>query len=286
MALSELQARAAGFCRRTGARYLFRRPFAIRSQTAHISFTFDDFPRSALLTGGAILKRFRLTGTYYACLGLMGKQTCCGPMFLPEDLQALLDQGHELGCHTFGHCHSGETSTAVFEKSIIDNRLALRALRPEASFLTFSYPISAPRAWTKRTVAKHFTCSRGGGQTFNVGTTDLNYLSAYFLEKDREDPEMVRNLIRQNSLARGWLVFATHDIHDAPTPFGCSPAYFEEVVRCAVRSGARILPVAQALEVLHTRSERGVAASGQCGPARSQGDVEGSKDEEKGFGRS
>ena len=106
MTLPHLAARVQGRYQRSAARFLFRRPFVINTQTPLISFTFDDFPRSALLTGGAILKRFGLTGTYYASFGLMGKEASTSPMFLAEDIGALLELGHELGCHTFAHCDS------------------------------------------------------------------------------------------------------------------------------------------------------------------------------------
>jgi len=240
---------------RSTARFFFRRPFAINTEIPLISFTFDDFSRSALLTGGAILKRFGLAGTYYASFGLMGKQAASGTIFLPEDLQVVFEQGHELGCHTYDHYDSSETGTSEFEDSIIKNRRALRELCPEASFRTFSYPIGPPRPSTKRKIARYFACCRGGGQTFNVGAADLNYLSSYFLEKDRDNPEVVKNLIDENRRVRGWLVLATHDICKDPTPFGCTPEFFEDVVQYSVSSGARILPVADALEVLRASGE-------------------------------
>jgi len=235
---------------RGAARLFCKRPFAINTQVPFISFTFDDFPRSALLTGGAILKRHGLAGTYYASFGLMGRQARPGTMFLAEDLKALLEQGHELGCHTFAHCDAWETLTSVFEDSIIENRRALVELFPEASFRTCSYPISPPRPRTKQRVAKSFACCRGGGQIYNAGTTDLNHLSAYFLEKSRDNPDAVKNLIDQNRRARGWLIFATHDVCLTPSPFGCTPDFFEGIVQCAIDSGARILPVVQAWEAL------------------------------------
>ncbi len=235
---------------RRAARYMFRRPFPIRGQTPFVSFTFDDFPRSALLTGGAILKHFGLTGTYYAAFGLMGKQAPTGAMFLPEDVHALLEQGHELGCHTFGHHDPWETKARMFEESILENRKALSRVVPEASLRTFSYPFGAPRALTKRRIAEYFVCARAGGQTFNDGTADLNYLLAYFLEQSRDNPQAVKEVIEQNRRARGWLVFATHDICENPTPWGCSPEFFEEIVESAVNSGARILPMVQAWEAL------------------------------------
>jgi peptidoglycan/xylan/chitin deacetylase (PgdA/CDA1 family) len=244
---------------RSTARFFFRRPVAIKSDIPLISFTFDDFPRSSLRTGGAMLRHFGLAGTYYASFGLMGKQAPTGTMFIPEDLNALLEQGHELGCHTFGHCHSWATKPHAFEDSIIKNRLALRELYPGASFSTFSYPISPPRAQTKQKTARHFACCRGGGQTFNAGTADLNYLAAYFLEQSRDNPQAVKNLIDQNRRARGWLIFATHDICKVPTPWGCTPDFFEDIVQYALDSEARILPVTQVLEALRTSSSSGGA---------------------------
>ena len=243
-----------GKYQRFTARSFARRPFAIPTQTPVISFTFDDFPRSALLTGGAILQSFGLAGTYYASFGLMGREAPTGLIFLPEDLKVLLEQGHELGCHTFSHCHAWDTQPSVFEAAVIQNRRTLSEIVPNASFKTFSYPISVPRAETKRRISKYFACCRCGGQTFNVGNADLNGLSAFFLEQSRNNPEIVRNLIDQNRQARGWLIFATHDICKDPTRWGCTPGFFEEIVRYAVNSGARILPVFQAYEALRTKS--------------------------------
>jgi peptidoglycan/xylan/chitin deacetylase (PgdA/CDA1 family) len=180
----------------------------------------------------------------------MGKQTPTGTMFLAEDLKAVLEQGHELGCHTFGHCHAWDTEPSVFEDAIVQNQQALKELIPGASFKTLSYPISVPRVQTKRRVSKYFACSRCGGQTFNVGKADLNYLSAYFLEQSRDNPEAVKHLINENCRAGGWLIFATHDVCGDPGRWGFIQEFFEDIVGYSVSSGARILPVFQAYEAL------------------------------------
>ena len=237
------------YYRRRVARLLFKRPLAINSQRPLISFTFDDFPRSALLAGD-LLNRFGFRGTYYVSLGLMGRETATGQMFVLDDLKALTKQGHELGCHTFAHCDSWDTTPQSFQDSIVKNAEELRRLLPGLEFKNFSYPISLPRPLTKAKTAGHFLSCRGGGQAFNVGTADLNQLSAYFLEKSRDDIQAVQAVIDRNRDARGWLIFATHDISENPTPFGCTPEFFEEVVQYAVSSGSQILPVMKALEVL------------------------------------
>jgi peptidoglycan/xylan/chitin deacetylase (PgdA/CDA1 family) len=254
MAIRQLAAQYYGSYRRNAQRFLFRQPVRIVSDVPLISFTFDDFPRSALMAGGGILKRAGLAGTYYVSLGLMGKQAPVGTIFSLEDLKAVLAQGHELGCHTFAHCHSWETKPDVFEHSVIANRLALKELLPGALFKTFSYPISPPRPRTKQKMSRHFVCCRGGGQTFNSGTADLNYLKSFFLEQANSDARAVKYVIDQNQQARGWLIFSTHDVSANPSPFGCTPGFFEEIVQYAADSGARILPVVQVCEALRSRT--------------------------------
>ena len=245
-------------------RLFFRRQVVIRTEVPMISFTFDDFPRSAFLEAGSILRRNGVLGTYYTSLGLMGKQSHMGPMYVAEDLKELVHQGHELGCHTFGHCHSWNTPSHVYEAAIIENQQALTEVLPGALFQTFAYPHSAPRLAVKKVAARHFRCCRGGGmkagrylhrhaaggQTFNCGVADLNYLCAFFLEMSRDNPQAVKSLIDQNARAPGWLIFATHDVCAAPSPFGCTSDFFEQVVQWSMASGARILPVVKALEVV------------------------------------
>src|ERR1051326_7690424 len=66
-----------------------------------VSFTFDDFPRSALTAGGRILEEYGLRGTYYASLQLAGSVGDLGPMFEREDVLAAHALGPELACHTY-----------------------------------------------------------------------------------------------------------------------------------------------------------------------------------------
>jgi len=238
------------YYRRNIGKMMFRRPIAIETERPLISFSFDDFPRTALLNGGRILAKHGAAGTYYTSLGLLGMDGPSGPHFTRKDLDAVLAEGHELGCHTFAHLHSWDTRTGDFENSVIENRNALAKLVPGAEFRTFSFPIAEPRPLTKRKTARHFLCCRGGGQTLNSGTADRDRLSAFFLEKSRDNIDAVKRLIDRNRIERGWLIFATHDVAENPGPYGCTPRFFEDVVEYAVQSGAAILPVTEALRVL------------------------------------
>jgi len=254
MNFSKLWLKVLGRYQKIINRHFFIRPLKMYNTSPYISFTFDDFPCSALYTGGKILMKYGLRGTYYASLGLMGTVEPPGKIFLPEDITALLSDGHELGCHTFSHCRAFKTSLREFETSIIKNKQALAQLVPEVTFKSFSYPMDGPSFRTKSIIGKYFNCCRAGGQTYNEGTIDLNLLKAFFLEQGRNNPDAIKDLIDRNFKAQGWLIFATHDISDAPSPYGCTPSFFEEIVKYSVNSAARILPVSAALDSIRTKS--------------------------------
>lgn len=81
----------------------------------------------------------------------MNGQGPSGELICADDLHDLLADNHELGCHTFGHCHAWQTPPRKFEESVIANLGALRRLIPEAAaFSSLLYPLSCPRPHAKR----------------------------------------------------------------------------------------------------------------------------------------
>ena len=191
-----------------------------------------------------------IAGTYYTSFGLMNTEAPTGPIFRPEDIPLLLEQGHELGCHTYHHLHSYDTSTSEFEASIILNRETLAEHAPGQQFTSLSYPISGARPSTKRCCERYFAACRAGNQTPNVGRTDLNALSSFFLEQSRDDFSAVEDVIALSIAKHGWLIFSTHDVCEAPTPYGVKPEFFRRTVEAAVGSGARLVPVSEGLRAI------------------------------------
>jgi len=227
--------------------HLCKRMAAIRTSYPIISFSFDDAPRSAFNTGGSILITHGARATYYVSLGLLGADSAGGAIASLGDLQSALAKGHELGCHTYDHRDAWHTPAGEFEQSILKNRRVLADILPGTTFATHAYPISNPRPGTKGKVEKFFDCCRGGGQTFNAGVMDLNLVKAYFLD-GRTGPRLneIETLINRNSVCRGWLIFATHDVEDSPSPYGCTPEFLNDVAEYSARSGASLLPVGEA----------------------------------------
>jgi hypothetical protein len=78
-------------------------------------------------------------------------------------------------------------------------------------------------------------------------------LKGYFLDhRNRNDVDMVKRMIDENAACNGWLIFATHDVSDNPSAYGCTPDYFQKVVAHAARSGATVLTVAKAFEKIRS----------------------------------
>ena len=242
-----LIARATGKARRLMAEQFGRRTMSIKTPVPIVSFTFDDAPRTAFSVGGEILKRFGARATYFVSLGILDTETEVGKIASVGDLARAVDEGSELGCHTFDHLDAWHVSSTAFLASVVRNREALHRILPGARFTTFAYPKSGAKLSIKSALGNTFICCRGGGQATNEGSADLNLLKACFVDRRTGvDTEFIRTLVDYNTARRGWLILATHDVAADPSPYGCTPEFLESIVQYASRSGALFLPVGEA----------------------------------------
>lgn len=229
------------------ARWVGRRMAVLRNKRPIISFTFDDFPVSAYTRTAPLFQQAGVYATFYTSIGLLGKTAPTGEIASRELFREVLSSPHEVGCHTFDHLGAFETPFGAYRASVEKNLRELRQFDPVATFATHSYPISFPRARTKRYVGHRFQACRAGGQIHNQGSLDLAYLQSFFIERSRSNPAAIREQIERSVQANGWLIFSTHDVDDNPTVYGCTPALFETILEWSLASGAQILPVRDAL---------------------------------------
>lgn len=232
------------------ARLFVRKQRTIAVQGGIVSFTFDDFPRSAYTAGGGILASHGAAGTYYAAMGLMDTENEFGPHFSRDDLHRMVAEGHELGCHTYSHFDCRESDGETVANEISRNAHALKQVMPSYSFRSFAYPFGRFALPAKCKLAPRFDACRTIRSGINVGTVDFNLLRATSLYNGGRDLDEVSDLIRRNREIGGWLIFYTHDVDDRPSRYGCTPHYFEDVVRMAAASGSQVLTVGAALDEL------------------------------------
>lgn len=218
-----------------------------------VSFCFDDFPRTAYLSGGAILKRFGARGTYYAAPGLINSSNELGEQFTQGDLESLLADGHELGCHTFSHVSCREVSAAAFASDVQKGREALLAMTGRNP-LDFAYPFGHVTLAVKNIIGSRMTSCRGIYGGVNRGSVDLNLLRANSLYGGCDKADGYGTLFNLDAKRRSWLIFYTHDVCETPSPFGCTPSLLERVVSMALVRGFQIAPVQDVVSKLKCAS--------------------------------
>lgn len=212
-----------------------------------ISFTFDDFPRSALDIAGTMLSDRGVRGTYYAALGLMGKTTIVGDMFGRRDLESLLAAGHELACHTFEHARCCDVTRRQLMISCENNRCGMAEILDGYIPQNFSFPEGVVTVSAKVLLSSVYDTCRTIESGINRDPVDLGFLRANRLYSHLEKSK-VNEMFLENRRQNGWSILYTHDVSATPSPYGCTPQYFREVLGYAIDSGADILPIAEALK--------------------------------------
>jgi len=227
---------------RTVGRWVRSLPAKVGWPGGAVSFTFDDFPKSALAIGGTILERYQRRGTYYAALALAGSDGDMGRLFDADDIRAAHARGHELGCHTHSHLDCSQAASRAILADIADNATAFAGLIEGFAPVSFAYPFGALSLGAKHTLASRFASCRGTGGGINRGTVDLANLSSARIYHREFDEGGLRRLVDHNSALGGWLIFYTHDVAAAPSRYGCTPEQLETIVAYAAQR-CDVLPV-------------------------------------------
>ena len=216
-------------------------------RTPMVSFTFDDFPRSAWTAGGKVLGEYGAKGTYYAALGLMGKTTPIGKMFDRRDLEEVVEAGHELACHTHDHVLCRDLTGMDLLANCEQNRWRMSEMLGGYRPRNFSFPEGVVTASAKALLTPLYDSCRTIEPGINGDRVDLAFLRANRVYST-SPARRLQEIIRMNQLKRGWLILYTHDISGRPSPWGCRPEEFRAVVACAADSGAEILPIGDATQ--------------------------------------
>jgi peptidoglycan/xylan/chitin deacetylase (PgdA/CDA1 family) len=180
-------------------------------------------------------------------MGLEGRSTKVGESFILKDVEDLLSEGHELGCHTYSHVDCRTLSSAALESELRRNADCVRAILPSYSLVTFAYPFGGVTVAAKALLARQFAVARSVEEGLNAGLIDLALLRAARMYSAEVAVERALRLISEAARRRAWVVFFTHDVDERPSPWGCTPAYLEQVVKAAVESNCEVLTVRNAL---------------------------------------
>jgi peptidoglycan/xylan/chitin deacetylase (PgdA/CDA1 family) len=225
---------------------MYKRKVFFNSRRPVISFSFDDFPHSALEHGGGILESYNLRGTFYVSAGLCGTSGPSGAIATHEDLIRCIKRGHELACHTYDHmncaAHLGQEIAASMEK----NQAMVKAVAGTA-LEHFAYPYGSMSLTTKKNAINHYTSARSVRRGINRGIIDLGCLKACAFYS-RLGLHAWQPYLQSLAIKPGWLIFYTHDVSTSPSSYGCTLQELHAVIACALRMGYIVLPVG---DVIH-----------------------------------
>ena len=212
------------------------------------SLTFDDFPRSAWTTGGPILADYGAAATYYVSGRYCGQREDDLDYYEAEDLQPILAAGHELACHTFSHLNAAKTPWARLQADITANARFLAEHTGAPPPRNFAYPYGDLSVAAKRHCADVFRSSRGIYPGFNRGRIDLGQVRAFPLEARSFDEVTIRRAVAEAASSAAWLLFFSHDVSEAPSPYGCTPAMLRLVLDLLREHTVPAITVDQALD--------------------------------------
>ena len=228
--------------RRRTVRLASRRP-ARAPRRPMLSFAFDDVPASAAETGAKILEQRGLRGSYYVAAALAGTDAPTGRMACADAVRRLAEAGHEIGCHTYSHLDCGQATAHDAVEDVARNGETLTAWglpRPT----TFAYPYGDVAPATKRALAGRFDLMRALHQGLITAGADLNQAPSVGVEGPDGEALALRWLDRLAERP-AWLILTTHDVAEAPSPWGCTPASLERLLDAALADGIDVVTVAE-----------------------------------------
>lgn len=233
-----------GKLRRRFARLTHRRPARLGLTRPTVSFTFDDIPASAGHAGAEALEAHDARGTFYVCVGLFGQDGHMGRFADGGEIVDLIRRGHEVAGHTFGHLDCHRTPEAELIADLDANDAALHGLGAAPIHFAYPYGEVSPRA--KALLAGRYASLRGVHKGLVHHGGDLNQLPGVGIEGP-DGEALARQWIDRAVSENAWLILYTHDVREAPSPWGCTPDALSRLIAHARATGCDIRTVGEVL---------------------------------------
>ena len=196
-----------------------------------------------------MLAKHKWRATFYVAAGLAGVQNHHGQSFDKTDLAGLQAKSHEIAGHTYSHLDCGQSTQKQVLAEIARNNVALTAMGVKSPIEHFAWPYGTTNIGNKTALAGHFKSMRGVMSGVNRGRADLNCLKSAPLFSGAKLNHTL-GLIEGLKKRPGWLILFTHDVRDNPSEWGVTTKEFLETIAAVKASGALVLPVGEALEMV------------------------------------
>ena len=221
-----------------------RRPARRGPAQALVSFTFDDAPQSAASVAAPILENASFRGVFYLAAGYA--EGADGPIAPYADwsaIKALAAAGHEIGCHTFAHRNCAVIGPREAAAEAERNAEAFRS-HGLAAATSFAFPFGDVSAAAKSALAHRFSLLRATHPGLLTRGGDLNQAPSVAIEGP-DAAAVARRWLDRAVAERAWLILYTHDVTERPSPYGCTPSAFAQVVERVAELGLEVVTVTE-----------------------------------------
>ena len=243
-----------GKLNRLAARRFARRPLKSDISVPLVSFSFDDFPKSARENGMPLIEHHGWRATFYTALGFTGQSNHLGELMDEADIRALHLRGHEIACHSFSHHDASRQGAKAFAADCERNCAELMELGIYKPASSFAFPYGEASPAVKKALAGRYGAMRGVYPGINRKGDDLNLLKAVPLDGGEAGLARALAAVREAQDHPGWLIFYGHDVRENPSEWGCTPAFLKTVCNAVAEAGIAVLPVGEALSHLAPRT--------------------------------
>jgi peptidoglycan/xylan/chitin deacetylase (PgdA/CDA1 family) len=250
----------AGKLTRLLARNVATKKLTMRNPRPLVSFTFDDAAATACTTGAALLEQLHARSTFYISGENCGKPSPTGRLATAEQLKVLHANGHEIACHTYSHMPVVGISRQALAGDLDRNQCFLQDIIGNVPVRNFAYPYGDISFTAKRYLGERYDSCRATTPGVNADVADLGVLKCNALEQTSIGRQGILHLITEAVRRNGWLLFASHDVNDAPSQYGVRPELLTFALRSALAAGCRLVTVAQALRILRGEEPDGEEA--------------------------
>lgn len=213
-----------------------------------VSFTFDDFPMSAIDNGALILEQAGMRGTFYASLGFFDEDKFPTRKKITE----LLERGHEIGCHTYSHTHCGAVPLKQAEADCLKNINELQEITGK-EIRSFAFPFGEFSPASKKLAGKLYDTARMVQPGINRNTIDLSALYAVPVDM-RGGIDSVKHWMDNLEQFGGWAICYTHAVCSDPTDYDSTEELLEEAVAICKAKRFEVMTVREASELCKTHN--------------------------------
>jgi peptidoglycan/xylan/chitin deacetylase (PgdA/CDA1 family) len=224
------------------------KPMPTTPRKGIISFTFDDFPKSAAQHGAEAMDMIGASATYYTCTGMAGHTNVMGDIFTADDIAPLIKAGHEIGTHTETHLDCARVDTETMRSEISTNAANLEAIIGKTPEPHFAWPYGETHFSGKSSIGDIVSTARGILPGINRKGSDLMQLRSFELTPEDWTTDRASKAIEQAARSGGWVTIFTHDVRKDPSAYGTTPAALQRLAKQASDSGADVLNISAAYE--------------------------------------